>query len=199
MGANQVTFRPAIKTDSRAIATLSIIASEGVSEYVWDTMKDQPEYAGMSLLDIGATRYEDDESDFSFYNCDIAEMDGEVVAMLMAYEMGSDVGNPPADIDPVLRPYAELEEPDSLYIAGLAMFEQYRGQGIGLRLLDYAYKRTRAQGMKKTSLIVFEENTGALDLYRREEFVEVARRPVVPHPMIKYNGNAILMVRQLQH
>ncbi len=197
MGANQVTFRPATLSDCRIIAELFCIASEGVSEYVWAQLKSDPEYADLDLIDIGTKRFEREDANFSYQSCDIAEIDGEPVGMLHAYEMGSDVGNPPDDIDPVLRPYAELEEPNSLYIAGLAMFDNYRGQGIGTRLLDYAYKRTRAQGLKKTSLIVFADNEDAFDLYRREGFEEVARRPVVPHPIIRHTGDALLMVRRV--
>ena len=195
MSANDVTFRPATRADARVIAELFQISSEGVADYVWSKI-DDPEYADLDLVERGEKRYSREDVDFSYQNCDVAEIDGEPVGMLHAYVMGDDVGNVPDDMDPVLRPYAELEEPKSLYIPGLALFDDYRGSGVGTRLLDFAYKRARAEGMKKISLICFEENEGACRLYQREGFKERARRAVVPHPLIQHGGDAILMVRE---
>lgn len=195
MAANKVVFRPATRADAHTIAKLFQIASEGVSDYVWSTIKD-PEYASLSLLERGAQRYLCEGVDFSYQNCDLAEIDGVPAGMLHAYVMGDDVGQAPADMDPVLLPYVELEEPKSLYISGLALFDEYRGSGVGTRLLDYAYKRARAEGMKKISLICFEDNAGAFRLYEREGFKERKRRTVVPHPLIHHAGDAVLMVRE---
>jgi ribosomal protein S18 acetylase RimI-like enzyme len=195
MAANKVVFRPATRADAHTIAKLFQIASEGVSDYVWSTIKD-PEYASLSLLERGAQRYLREGVDFSYQNCDLAEIDGVPAGMLHAYVMGDDVGQAPADMDPVLLPYVELEEPKSLYISGLALFDEYRGSGVGTRLLDYAYKRARAEGMKKISLICFEDNAGAFRLYEREGFKERKRRTVVPHPLIHHAGDAVLMVRE---
>ncbi len=195
MTANDVTFRPATASDARVIAQLFQISSEGVADYIWSTLK-QPSDDDIELIDIGEQRYAREDADFSYTNCDIAEMDGEPVGMLHAYYMGSDVGDPPVDSDPILRPYLELEEPNSLYISGLAIYDKFRGLGIGTRLLDFAYKRARAEGLKKISLICFNENVGAYRLYQREGFTDRAKRTVVPHPLIKHGGDAVLMVRE---
>ena len=195
MAANDITFRPATRADSHVIAELFQISAEGVADYVWSTLPDL-EFQGMDLLDIGAKRYEREGVNFSYQNCDLAEIDDEAVGMLHAYAMGSDVGNVPDDCDPVLRPYMELEEPNSLYISGLAMFNKFRGRGAGTRLLDFAFKRARAASLKKISLICFEENEDAYRLYSREGFKDRKRSAVVPHPLIKHGGDAVLMVRE---
>lgn len=195
MAANNVVFRAATHADARVIAELFQIASEGVADYIWSTLEG-PEYEGLDLLERGAKRYLREGVDFSYQNCDIADLDGVPVGMLHAYVMGDDVGIAPDDIDPILRPYAELEEPRSLYISGLALFNEYRGSGVGTRLLDFAYKRACAEGMKKISLICFEDNEGAYRLYEREGFKSRKRRPVEPHPLIHHTGHAALMVRE---
>lgn len=195
MAANDITFRPATRADAPVIAQLFQISSEGVADYVWSTL-DDPEFAGMELVDIGAKRYEREGVDFSYQNCDIAEIEDEPVGMLHAYAMGSDVGHVAEDCDPILEPYMELEEPNSLYISGLAMFNKFRGLGAGTRLLDFAYRRARAESLKKISLICFAENEGAYRLYQREGFEDRLRRAVVPHPLIKHGGDAVLMVRE---
>ncbi len=195
MTANNVTFRPATRSDARVIAELFQISSEGVADYVWSQSED-PEFQGLPLIEIGERRYAREDADFSYQNCDIAEIDGEPVGMLHAYKMGADVGSVSDEADPVLRPYMELEEPNSLYISGLAILDKFRGGGIGTRLLDFAYKRARAEGLKKVSLICFAENEAAYRLYNREGFFDRARRPVVPHELIKHGGDAVLMVRE---
>lgn len=195
MAANNVVFRPATRADALVIAQLFQIASEGVADYVWSQI-DDPEYKDLPLIERGAQRYLREGVNFSYQNCDIAEIDGKPAGMLHAYVMGDDVGQAPDDMDPILRPYAELEEPKSLYISGLALFDEYRGTGVGTRLLDFAYKRARAEGVKKISLICFEDNEGAYRLYEREGFKSMKRRPVEYHELIHHTGHAALMVRE---
>jgi ribosomal protein S18 acetylase RimI-like enzyme len=99
--------------------------------------------------------------------------------------------------DPVLMPYSRLEEDNSYYICGMAMFPEHRGRGIGTRLLALAEEHAREKGFGKTSLIVFEQNAGAKRLYDRAGYVEVSREAVYPHPLIHFTGDAILMVKSV--
>ena len=191
-----VTYRPAVRGDARAIAGLFQISSDGVADYVWTLLQD--EYPGLSLIEIGEQRYARENTDFSYENCIVAEDSGRVVGMLHSYAMPDEIDPPPDDMDPVLRPYAELEIAASLYISGLALVPEYRGRGIGTALLDLARKRARDMSLSQLSLIVFEANDGALRLYKREGFIEQDRRAIVPHPLIHYTGDAILMAADVR-
>ena len=103
-----------------------------------------------------------------------------------------------APVDPVLQPYAELEDRGSLYVAGLAVFPEHRGRGLGRKLMERARDRAEALALPRVSLICFEPNQAALQLYRRLGFVEVDRRAIVPHPSLHYSeGDALLLVRGL--
>lgn len=186
----EVSLRAARREDSRAIAELFRLSSGGVADYIWQLLK--PEYPGLDLLDIGEQRYAREGVNFSCENCTIAEHDGAVLGMLHAYEM-TDSSEP--ETDPVLRPYAELEAPGSLYISGVALFPEYRNLGIGSRLMDAAMQTARERDVPKLSLIAFEQNEGSWRLYLRLGYDVVDQRPVVPHPLIRYTGNALLMTR----
>ena len=71
---------------------------------------------------------------------------------------------------------------------------EYRGLGIGTRLLNEAVRRARRQGLDRLSLICFEKNRKAYTLYERLGFRDLARRSIVPHPFLNYReGDAILM------
>jgi len=189
----EIGLRSATRADSRAIAELFRISSGGVADYIWQLLK--PEYPGLDLLDIGEQRYAREGVNFSCENCVIAEHDGSVLGMLHAFEI-SEASE--AETDPVLRPYAELEAPGSLYISGVALFPEYRGLGIGSRLMDAALQTAQERDLPKLSLIAFEQNEGSWRLYLRLGYDVIDQRPVVPHPLIRYTGNALLMTRPVR-
>ncbi|MCW8916693.1 MAG: GNAT family N-acetyltransferase [Magnetovibrio sp.] len=193
--AKPVTIRPATQADARAIAELYQIAAEGVADYIWQGLED--EYPGLSGVEIGAARYARPNELFSYENCLMAEVDGHVAGMVMAFVTETDGEPLPDDFDPVIRPFAELEEDKSLYISGIAVFEQFRGLGIGTTLMDEVEQRARRDAHPSLSLIVFEANQGAARLYQRLGFEETARRAIYPHPLIHVTGDALLMVRPL--
>lgn len=99
--------------------------------------------------------------------------------------------------DPVLIPYSKLEDPGSYYICGMAVYPDYRGRGIGSKLLKLAENNARGHGLQKLSLIVFEQNVGAKRLYERSGYFEKAREAVVAHPLIHFEGDAVLMAKEL--
>ena len=61
-------------------------------------------------------------------------------------------------------------------------------------MLELARQQAYQRGLEELSLIVFEQNAGAKRLYERHGFREVDRRPVIPHELIRYKGDALLMV-----
>ena len=139
------TLRPATEQDSMAIARLIQIASDGVTDYLWSTLTN--DYPGCTLLEIGAQRYANPDSVFSFRNCTLAVADDTIQGMAMTFAI------PPADpttaassqVEPqsesrseskgadttaepdVLAPYA-LEQPNSWYLCALGVFPEFRCQ-----------------------------------------------------------------------
>ena len=188
-----VHVRPAERGDCRSIAELFLIASDGLARYIWG--RENP--AGLPLIEVGAQRYAREDVAFSYRNCMVADVDGTVAGLLHSFPMHpQDAEDAHATPDPVLRPYGQLEDYGSLYISAVAVFEQYRGLGIGSRFLAEAQSRARRFAYPRLSLICFEHNHGAMNLYRRLGYQESDRRPVVPHPCLRYTeGDAVLLVR----
>lgn len=168
-----------------------MIASDGIAEYIWSRV-EAPE---MSLLEIGKRRYAREGTAFSYQNCLVAEKNGSVIAMVHSFPMHKqDDGDSSAELDPVLAPYAALEDYGSLYVSAVAVFHEHRRLGIGTRLLEEARRRALALGLDRLSLICFEKNARALRLYHRLGFEELRRRRIVPHPFLHYReGDAILL------
>ena len=208
-GVERVIIRPARPADCGDIARLFLLSSDGLAEYIWG--QAGPE--GASLLGIGRQRYAREGVAFSYQNCLVAEQHGKVIAMLHSFvippkdkagdEAANDPANDPAndngeEAEPVLQPYAELEDPGSLYVSGMAVYPEHRGRGLGRELMAQAQARAKELDLPRISLICFEDNETAMRLYRRLGYVEVDRRPVVPHPSLHYSaGDAVLLVRGL--
>jgi ribosomal protein S18 acetylase RimI-like enzyme len=193
-------FRRARKEDCAKIAELFSIASDGVADYIWTTLGEP----GLTPLEFGAKRYarEPVESPFSYRNCIVVELDGQVAGMLVSFVMPEEEPAPEkAEAEPapepgepdVLAPYSELETPGSYYVCAMALFPEYRGRGLGTGLLEIVRELAREADCTELSLIVFEQNEAAVRLYQRHGYKVADRRAVVPHPLIHYTGDALLM------
>lgn len=193
MTEGAVRLRPARREDCRTIAQLYSISSDGVAEYAWTQLAEP----GEDIFEVGRRRYEREDSAFGYRSCTLATCDGETVGMLVAFPAPAESDPPPEATDPVMAPYARLEERGSYYVCGVAVFPAHRGEGLGTRFMTLAEDKAREAGYSRLSLIVFEQNTGARRLYERLGYREVARAAVVPHPLIRYEGDALLMVKDL--
>jgi len=190
---SETTIRRARRADCADIAKLFLLSSDGLAAYIWGQM-DMP---SLSLQEIGEQRYAREGVAFSYENCLVAEYEGAVVGMLHSFPMEPRAADE-QETDPVLRPYAELEEPDSLYISGVALYPEHRGLGVGTRLLEAARVRARGLGLPRLSLICFEANEAAMRLYQWLSYRESDRRPIVPHPSLHYSeGDAVLLLREV--
>jgi ribosomal protein S18 acetylase RimI-like enzyme len=182
-------IRTASARDSRTIAELYRLCSGGVAQYIWSQLAEP----GEDPLDVGARRYAREGVPFSYQNCLLACHGDEVVGMAHAYPIDPEVDDGFGEVDPVLRPYAELEVPGSLYISGVAVRSGHRSRGAGSALIERERERARELGIDTLSALVFDGNHGSLRLLGRLGFEVVDRRPVVPHPLLEYTGEVLLV------
>jgi ribosomal protein S18 acetylase RimI-like enzyme len=191
-----VVVRPARKTDAAALAILVDIAGEGMPSYMWSRMRE----AGQSAFEVGRARAAREEGGFSYRNATVAEIEGDLAACLVDYRLDDpyDTGDL-SELPEMVRPLVELEAkaPGSWYVNVLAAFPEYRRCGLGSRLLALAEGRGRAQGATAASIIVASENAGAMRLYARSGYQEVARAQVVEFPGCAHGGNWVLMVKSI--
>ncbi|NIN60992.1 MAG: GNAT family N-acetyltransferase [Gammaproteobacteria bacterium] len=166
----EISFRPAMKSDCRMIVRLYTISLEGVSDHIGLQMAGP----GEDILNVGQRRYEKEDSAFSYKKCTVAVAGDRVIGMLVAFPMYTDNEETEEAVDPVLAPYSRLEENDNFYICNVSVFPESRRRGSGHRFLKIAEQQAGEQGFKKLRLIVVEQNTGALKLYKSHGYQEVA-------------------------
>ena len=89
--------------------------------------------------------------------------------------------------------------PDELYVDGVAVADDMRGNGIGSRLFELLEKKATKNNIRKISLEVIDSNPRARALYERLGFVITKKQSIWPlNLFIKFSfRSATLMVKMM--
>ena len=175
---HQAVPRPASRDDAEDMARLVNIAGEGLPLYLWQKMAEP----GESPWQVGRNRAMRDEGGFSWRNSHVIGSAGRIVAGLVGYLLNTPAEpSDYASMPPLFVPLQQLEDevPGTWYVNVLATLPEYRGQGLGSRLLALADELAEKEGASGLSIIVSNANTGAARLYERHGYGERDRRPMV--------------------
>lgn len=187
-------LRPAGKKDAPVLALLDDLAGEGLASWLWSRSAKR----GQGPQEVGAALLAREQGGFSYHNAWVAEEAGGIAGMLLGYRQSDpyepgDLTRWPEPIRPIIE--LEAQAPGSWYVNALAVFPEFRRQGIAARLLAKADELALASGAAALSVIVAEENERALALYRRTGFAAAARRRIVPWAENSVNGEWLLMIK----
>lgn len=189
-----VSVRRALEGDAEFMVPLIAESSGGVWPAVWRALnsENQPaiEYAKSYLINPA--------NKLGVGNAVIAEINDSPVGLMVTYQEDYTDSTPavsplPRSLVEALRPYRQLSDPQSLFIAEVCLLPDSRGKGVGTILLDFAKHTATKQGLSRVSLRVFSANTGAVRLYQKAGFEITGRRPVIAHPDIQVTGEVYLM------
>ncbi|MCU7850578.1 MAG: GNAT family N-acetyltransferase [Candidatus Thiodiazotropha sp. (ex Monitilora ramsayi)] len=191
----KVTYRPATADDSRFIASMIDISSDGIATLEWQETCDKQ--AGKTALDVGSEWYARDEGDYSYRNCLIAETDhpiGMILSFPITQDNFSEDGKPPPyEADDIYAPYKYLEALNSWYICGVAVLPEFRKQGVGEQLIKLSIEEGKRQGFSNVSLIAVYDKKGLISYYESLGFKVTRKAPIVEHPGIRVKGAVVLM------
>jgi ribosomal protein S18 acetylase RimI-like enzyme len=188
-------LRRAMKQDAQALAEVIEYAGHGMPGYLWSRSAKE----GQPPIEVGIERVLREEANFSYRNAVAAEVDGRVAAMMLAYRLPEQSEVNLEELPDLLRPLEELEQkvPGTFYVNALAAYPEYRGLGLGTKLLEAAHALASEAGCEELSLEVFDQNEDAVRLYERHGYREIARLPAAPHPIYQYEGHILLMTRSV--
>lgn len=188
-------FRAATPHDCRRIAALYRISSGGVADYLWQCLAEH--FPGREPLDVGAAALAGDGVGPCFRDAVVAEREGDVAAVLLGRRSGGRwrAGDfePVLASDAVLAPFRRLRAPGTWSIRAVSVDPCHQGQGLGTHLMRIARRLAFEQGCAELSAVVFEENAQCVRAFRRAGFVVRDRAALVPHPMIRFGGHALLV------
>lgn len=188
-------LRPARIEDAPVLAELVNHAGDGLPLHLWSRMAAP----GESAWDVGRRRAARPEGAFSYRNATVVEQDGECAGCLIGYLLPDRPEPIGGDMPAMFVPLQELENlaPGTWYVNVLAVRPQFRGAGLGTRLLGQADDTGRGLGKRGMSVIVSDANPGARRLYERCGYREAAMRAMVKEDWRNDGRNWVLLTKAL--
>jgi ribosomal protein S18 acetylase RimI-like enzyme len=190
-----IVFRSASPADAYALAELSILAGDGMYEFLLEELASREMLAGLI-----ARTMKRDTGGFSWRHCFVADDKG-VVGMINAFpaawlrEEERDIL--PQDRVQILDPIDQAQDWESFLVNSVAVRPQHRRQGIGTRLLERAIEQARAGGFARLTANVWADNFAACAVFEKAGFDVQTRVEVPPHPGLAHIGGSLLMGRQI--
>jgi GNAT superfamily N-acetyltransferase len=186
----EVVFRAARPADSYAIAELSIMAGDGMYEFLLGDMAPTAMLAGLIARTIKS-----DQGGFSWRHCFVAEDQG-IVGMVNAFPAAwlrkEDQELLPQDRVLVLDAIDQAQDWESFLVNGIAVRGPNRRRGIGERLLDWAIQAAQSEGFSRLTANVWADNAAARKLFEGRAFVMKKQIPVAEHAGLGHNGGSLL-------
>jgi ribosomal protein S18 acetylase RimI-like enzyme len=188
-------FRRALIEDAPVLAELVNYAGDGLPLHLWSKMAAP----GESAWEVGRRRAARPEGGFSYRNTTIIEHRGVCAGCLIGYEIPETPEPIGGDLPAMFVPLQELENlaPGTWYVNVLAVRPQFRGLGLGTRLLDFADEAGRTRGKHGMSVIVSDANPGARRLYQSCGYREAAARKMVKDDWQNDGRNWVLLTKAL--
>lgn len=184
-------LRAAELRDCADLAVISDMATRRLSSFIWGGAA----LTGQSSFELGRAAIRSNAAHFAHYpNWQVAQCRGGVAGAINGYVI-ADEASDPAQGPAFLQPLAQLKEMarGTWYISALAVYPEFRGQGIGLALLGWAEAKARRLRHTQLTLMVGSFNAHALPVYRRFGFAEWDRRAFIPFAGSDPGGEWILM------
>ncbi|RVH23342.1 GNAT family N-acetyltransferase [Sinorhizobium meliloti] len=186
-------LRVASEADARELADLVNFAGEGLPLYIWEGLAKD----GQDPWELGRARQIEKVREGQIVVVDFG--DG-AVASLTGYPIGSEPTPIGDDFPALFRPLQELENKalESWYVNVLACYPDYRGQGLGSRLLNLAEQIAREEALRRMSVIVANSNVGARRLYERHGYEVAATLPCVKDGWETDTEHWVLLIKSLR-
>lgn len=189
-----VNVRLGQSEDVAALVDHILAAGDGLFEHLFNGL-----LPGLGARDAVRFAVVDDEATLSWSNALIAELDGAVAGVVLAYP-SDQYGLPPVveglvprrRLDPLRDLFASRIE-NTLYINTVSVSAAARGLGLARLLIDVARDMAEGQGLNGLSLHAWGDNDAAIRLYESMGFHRVGEIhiPVTKH--LKHEAPMLLM------
>ena len=192
-----IRIRPATHDDIGPLGRYQLDSYGGYAEVMYADA-----VPGLTPRQILEMRLEQENTSFHFSWGAIAELDGAIAGGIHAYPVDLEDTDPPdpfipSDRFPYFAPFEGLTLPGSYSINAIAVEPAFKSKGVGRALLEHAMATAAEARFQTISLLALEDNHAARRLYELLGFSEQARRTTVPHPALRFQGDLLLMAREI--
>jgi ribosomal protein S18 acetylase RimI-like enzyme len=194
--ATGIIYRPAVPADTYALAELSILAGDGMYEFLLGDMAPKDMLAGLM-----ARTLKQDTGGFSWQHCFVADAKG-VVGMINAFPAAwlrdEERDILPQDKVQVLDPIDQVQDWQSFLVNGVAVRLPYRRRGIGTQLIRMAIEQAKAEAFAQMTANLWADNVAARALFEQQGFAVRYKLEIPAHPGLSHTGGSLLMGRQIE-
>ena len=186
-----IEIRNAIEADCSHLTRIRMFAHGGFNEALYEGLDN-------SVEEIIETELCDSDSTEYYKNYWVALENETIAGGILAFpfdDQNPDLDHPllPGDRLVLEKPFETIEAPGTYYIHAITVFPEFTRRGVGSILLDLVREHAITRNFSELSLYVFAENSGAISLYKKHGYQEMARSTLVPHPKFIYSGDVLLM------
>jgi ribosomal protein S18 acetylase RimI-like enzyme len=190
-----IAFRAALPADAYALAELSIMAGDGMYEFLLEEMVPKEMLAGLV-----ARSMKQDAGGSCWRHCLVADDKG-VLGMINAFPAAwlraQERDLLPGDRVQILDPIDQAQDWESYLINSVAVRREQRRHGIAGRLVKWAIEQATVAGFTRLSVNVWADNVAAAALFEEEGFCVQTRIDVPEHPRLSHVGGSLLMLRHV--
>ena len=176
----ELNIRKATKSDAHLIASVVAMAIGEESAIL---------YGGDNYMSVFEEIACLEDSQYSYRNVFVAEINGNAVGAVVAYDGAELYPLRKATLDIIYKHTAKelqiADETDAseFYLDSLAVFPEYRGRGIGAKLIHAVKERAFNEYNKNLGLLVDFENPDAERLYQSVGFERADVKDFLGHKM----------------
>lgn len=175
----KMIIRQATIDDSKFIASCLFLAMEDI---VYNFIGERNSHKALQLFQHFA---ETDNNQYSYQNCWVAEIDGEIVAAVNIYNGENLIELRKPVIQYIKTLYNKDFNPEDetqsgeYYIDTFAVKQSKQGKGIGTKMLQFLIEKYVIQNHQTLGLLVEEDNLPAKKLYYKLGFKPMGKKTLV--------------------
>lgn len=164
------------------------IIAQVIAMAIGDTVTME-HYCGENFVEVLEEIARRDDTQYSYRNALVAEVDGRAVGAIIAYDgallypLRENTLSVVHKYNPEFRITVDETQPDEYYLDSIGILPEYRGMGIGRALLLSLQAHVAKVNHPRIGLLVDHDNVRAEQLYRSVGFERVGTKLFIGHPM----------------
>jgi ribosomal protein S18 acetylase RimI-like enzyme len=193
-----ILYRIGEPEDSLKIAEGIDRASGGIVEFLFHGL-----LGSYTAAQVMANSIKEKQGSDSYENAIVAEYQGNIIGVVYSYPakfhgITEDTRSFfPNDRLTFLGDFYNSRVENSWFLDSIFVDEQFRGEGIGSKLIELTKQKARDNGYNKLSLMVMADNTIARRTYEKNNFRIFKHINIKEHELIPHKGGVYLLVSSL--